>query len=103
MIVLNNYIALTEWYWAFINVLTALLFIYDKKVAGKKYKRRIPENILHLLETLGGIFSALILMYVLHHKNRKKSYWLMSWLIAIIWFIGLYLYIKNVANLRIST
>jgi len=40
---------------------------------------------LHLLEALGGVIANLLLMYTLHHKNRKFSYWIWTWLVLIGW------------------
>jgi len=50
----------------------------------------VPERTLHLLEALGGVIANLLLMYTLHHKNRKFSYWIWTWLVLIGWgVIGL--------------
>jgi uncharacterized membrane protein YsdA (DUF1294 family) len=69
-------------YLLIINLLSAVLFSYDKWAAIKNY-RRIPEQILHLIELLGGEFSVFLLMYTLRHKNRKLRYYGLTWLIII--------------------
>ena len=55
------------------------------KIAAAKKRRRISELTLHLFEIAGGVFFNLILMYFIHHKNRKFSYWIWTWFILIIW------------------
>jgi len=85
---MNNLIGI---YFAAINLLSGILFAYDKK-AAKNNRRRIPERTLHLLEILGGVLANLLLMYTLRHKNRKFSYWVWTWVVVIGWvmtFIGL--------------
>ncbi len=78
-------------YLIIINIIAPSIFIMDKQLALQK-RHRIPEKILHLLELLGGVFSILFLMYGMHHKNRKRSYLYVTWFIAIIWLIGLFVY-----------
>ena len=67
-----------------INLLSGLLFIFDKQAAIKG-RRRFPERTLHFFEILGGVFANIFLMYALHHKNRKFNYWIWTWLIMIGW------------------
>jgi len=69
-------------YFVFINLLSGFIFAYDKNAAIRG-RRRIPERTLHILELLGGVFANLLLMYTLHHKNRKFSYWAWTWVIMI--------------------
>jgi uncharacterized membrane protein YsdA (DUF1294 family) len=81
-------------YLACINGLSALIFSIDKNAAIRG-RRRIPERTLHLLEILGGVFVNLVFMYTLHHKNRKFSYWVWTWVIGIGWLILIALYQNN--------
>jgi uncharacterized membrane protein YsdA (DUF1294 family) len=69
-----------------INLLSAIVFYADKRNAVKK-RRRIPETTLHLLELFGGVFSILILMYLIHHKNSKPFYYIVSYLLLITWIL----------------
>lgn len=73
-----------------VNILSGTLFMADKS-AARKNNKRIPEATLHLLELSGGVFFNIILMYTIHHKNRKAKYWLWTWLILIIWIFFLLL------------
>ncbi|MBO7234772.1 MAG: DUF1294 domain-containing protein [Paludibacteraceae bacterium] len=67
-----------------VNLIGSSLLMIDKHKAIKS-KWRIPEKRLHLFELAGGIFSMLPLSYFIHHKNRKNSYRIISWLIALAW------------------
>ncbi|MCX6230575.1 MAG: DUF1294 domain-containing protein [Bacteroidetes bacterium] len=80
---------LIVYYFLIINLLSAIVFYTDKRKAIKN-RRRIPEATLHLLEFFGGVFSNLLLMYLIHHKNRKASYFLITYFIAIAWIVFLY-------------
>jgi len=81
-------------YLAFISLLSGFVFSIDKNAAIKG-RRRIPERTLHILEMLGGVFANLLLMYTLHHKNRKFSYWVWTWLILIGWAVPIYFILRN--------
>ena len=76
------------------NFISGILFTYDKKAAIKN-KKRIPEITLHIVELIGGVFINVLLMYILRHKNRKFSYWILTWLIFIGWLLGL-IYINRI-------
>lgn len=70
-----------------INIVSGIIFWSDKRKAIQS-KRRIKERTLHFYELLGGVFSILFLMYQIRHKNQKKDYFLITYLIALVW-IGL--------------
>jgi len=76
------------------NLLSGIIFAYDKH-AARKNRRRIPELTLHLLEIIGGVFANFLLMYFLQHKNRKFSCWVWTWLVMIGWMIVVFLAILN--------
>jgi uncharacterized membrane protein YsdA (DUF1294 family) len=77
-----------------INFVSGCTFALDKRAAIKGY-RRIPERTLHLLELLGGVFAIWLLMYLLHHKNRKFSYYAVTYLLLIGWVAVLVLGIQR--------
>ncbi|HEY5590197.1 MAG TPA: DUF1294 domain-containing protein [Paludibacter sp.] len=77
----NNLIGL---YFASINLISGIVFSIDKNAAKKKH-RRIPERTLLFLEIMGGVFAIFLLMYTLHHKNRKFSYYIWTWVVLIAW------------------
>ncbi|NLO42716.1 MAG: DUF1294 domain-containing protein [Bacteroidales bacterium] len=63
--------------------------MYDKRQA-KKSKSRISEFYLHLLESVGGILTIFPLIFIIRHKNKKKSYLILSFLWVMLWGIMLY-------------
>ncbi len=67
-----------------INLIGAVLFFTDKRRAIKK-RQRISERTLHIFEFLGAVFSIVFLMYSLRHKNRKISYYLLTFLALMLW------------------
>jgi len=71
-------------YLIIINVASGILFGYDKHTAIKNH-RRVPELTLHILEMLGGVFANLVLMYSIHHKNRKFRYYGVTWVMMMGW------------------
>jgi len=76
-----------------ISLIAGIIFYTDKKNAIKN-RKRIPEKTLHLLELAGGVFAILGLMYAVRHKNQKKSYYLYTYLILVLWLIISYFLIK---------
>lgn len=72
-------------YLAAINLVSGVLFTYDKLSARHK-GRRIKESTLHQLELLGGVYGILFLMYLIRHKNAKVKYYKWTWLTFVLWF-----------------
>jgi len=79
---MNNSIVLI--YLVFINLLSGIIFVYDKH-AARKNQHRTPERTLHILEMMGGVFANFLLMYIIHHKNRKFRYYGVTWVVMIGW------------------
>jgi uncharacterized membrane protein YsdA (DUF1294 family) len=67
-----------------VNITAAILFIADKRMAVRKGKR-ISESAFHFFELLGGVFFIVLLMPVIRHKNKKRSYWAVSVFILTGW------------------
>ena len=76
-------------YLAIINISSGILFSYDKRAAIKNHCR-ISESTLHMLEIVGGVFANVVLMYSIHHKNRKFRYYGVTWVVMIGWIVTLY-------------
>jgi uncharacterized membrane protein YsdA (DUF1294 family) len=70
------------------SVVSAYWFIRDKRSA-RESGRRIPEARLHLWSALGGVFVQLLLMYTLRHKNRKSTFYRVTYAIFLIWALAL--------------
>jgi uncharacterized membrane protein YsdA (DUF1294 family) len=64
------------------SFITLGAFALDKRAAGRQ-ARRTPERTLHTLELLGGWPGAFLAMILVHHKNRKPSFWLVTATIAL--------------------
>jgi uncharacterized membrane protein YsdA (DUF1294 family)/cold shock CspA family protein len=71
---------LALWVVAF-SIATYGVYAYDKGQA-QAGGLRVPEAVLHLMEALGGTPGAFIAQRVLHHKNRKREYQVVFWLIV---------------------
>lgn len=65
-------------YLLIINLITFLVFGFDKLQAKRKEKkesvRRVPEKTLLILSALGGSIGALLGMKVWHHKTLHRSF-----------------------------
>ena len=78
-----NGIWLTDWDWPFTwlvaqNVVTFLVYGYDKKIAPSNAVR-VPEAILLLEVLTGACVGALAARIVFRHKTRKLSFRLEFW------------------------
>jgi len=80
-----------------INVVSGIFFLYDKHAAIKN-NRRVPERTLHLLEIAGGVIANLVLMYSIHHKNRKFRYYGVTWVVMIGWIVIGFMDLKYFIN-----
>ena len=56
-----------------VNLITFLVFGWDKRCA-KKQHRRVPERTLFSLAAMGGSIGALLGMRVFHHKTLHNSF-----------------------------
>jgi uncharacterized membrane protein YsdA (DUF1294 family)/cold shock CspA family protein len=63
------------------SLFTFVTYAIDKKKAIDG-NRRMPENVLHLLELFGGWPGGLVAQYKARHKSRKESYQIVFWLIV---------------------
>lgn len=74
------------------SLITWFAYRIDKRAAQGDL-RRIPERTLHLLELTGGWPGALMAQSLLRHKNRKRSYQFVFWIVvamnlgALIWIL----------------
>ncbi|PKK40202.1 hypothetical protein ABB02_00489 [Clostridiaceae bacterium JG1575] len=59
---------------AALNLVSAVLFIWDKHRA-RRGGRRLPEATLLLCCVLGGAAGGLLGMVLAHHKTRKPLFW----------------------------
>ena len=67
-----------------INLLSILLFKLDKKLSQSNFRnKRIPERFFHIISLLGGSPGSLFSIYYFKHKNRKKSFLIITYPIII--------------------
>ncbi len=87
---LTTRIESTPWFWFVcyfisVNLVTWIVFYYDKRIAGRQTVR-VPENVLFLLAVAGGLPSTLVAMQVLRHKRAKSAFKIKLFL----WFAVVY-------------
>ncbi len=58
-----------------VNVLAALVTVYDKCIAGTR-RRRVPEQTLFLLAACGGTAAMYVTMLLIRHKTRHRRFML---------------------------
>jgi uncharacterized membrane protein YsdA (DUF1294 family)/cold shock CspA family protein len=63
------------------SIATYGVYAYDKAQAQAD-GLRVPEAVLHLMGAAGGTPGAFVAMRVLHHKNRKREFQVVFWLIV---------------------
>lgn len=75
----------------FFNFLCFLLFALDKRRA-RRGQRRIAEKTLHLATLPGAAPGAWAAILLLHHKNRKASFWGITLLLTLVqgaaWYLA---------------
>lgn len=79
LVVVGAYVAMSG--------ITIVLYGYDKWRA-KRAKGRVAESTLHLAELLGGWPGALLAMRIFHHKNHKKSFLVVLFLIVLLHLVA---------------
>jgi uncharacterized membrane protein YsdA (DUF1294 family) len=76
-----------------INVVSFLLFGYDKFLAIKN-KRRIPEKELFTVSTIGGAFGGLFAILVFNHKLSKAVFMWRFMFIFLLNSVGVYFLLR---------
>lgn len=74
-------------YLVVVNVITFIVFGYDK-IQAINNRYRVTEKTLILLIMVGGPLASLIAMKLFHHKINKKKFWYLS-IIMMIFYIYL--------------
>ena len=60
-------------YMVIISILSIIITIYDKKIAGSG-ARRIPEKTLLTFSAIGGSVAMLLTMFAIRHKTQHKKF-----------------------------
>lgn len=71
------------YYFAFLSVLTFLIYGIDK-YAAKRGRQRVSERTLHILSLLGGWFGAMFGQSVFRHKTKKRRFQAVFWLTLVV-------------------
>jgi uncharacterized membrane protein YsdA (DUF1294 family)/cold shock CspA family protein len=97
VVVLRQPATLTLWLALWVgsfSIATYGVYAYDKTQAQAQ-GLRVPEIVLHVMEALGGTPGAFVAIRVLHHKNKKRDFQVVFWLIVaaqigfLVWFLFL--------------
>lgn len=82
------------YYFAIINLLSFLLYGFDK-FRAIHHKYRISEMILLNMSVFGGVYGSIMGMYLFHHKTKKILFKLVNILFFIVYTIIVYYLIKK--------
>lgn len=77
-------------YLAIVSLISIIITIYDKKIAGTG-KRRIPEATLLMWSAIGGSVAMLLTMFAIRHKTQHKKFMIGIPLIMIVQAALIYL------------
>ncbi len=81
-------------YVAIVSLISIIVTIFDKKIAGTG-KRRIPEATLLMWSALGGSAAMLLTMFAIRHKTQHKKFMIGIPLIIILQAIAIYFVLTN--------
>jgi uncharacterized membrane protein YsdA (DUF1294 family) len=87
-------------YFLFINILTFLVYAYDKLISSHAKKRRISEKELHVFALIGGFLGATFAMAVFRHKISKSSFLLKHIAILFLWIALIVFYFTQLDELN---
>ncbi len=87
---MNIFLILAISYFILINIISAIVTIYDKR-AAVKHKWRVRESTLLFLSLLGGSIGMYITMLLIRHKTRHIKFMLLIPLIFILQCAAVYL------------
>ena len=73
----------------FVAGVIGVIFLCVDKYKATHEKWRIKEKTLHILEFTGGVFLMLPAMYIIRHKNRKSSFYLITYAALAVWVAGI--------------
>ena len=84
-----------ELYFLFVNILTFILYSFDKlqAISTKKNISRIPELNLLFMSLMGGTVGAIISMLIFRHKIKKLSFMIKYFAIVLLQIAIIYYFI----------
>jgi len=98
MININFALTYLQAYFILANILSFLLYGYDKLKALKSNKntKRVSENKLLLSTFVGGVVGSVLAMIIFRHKIKKASFLIKFFLTVIVQIVIFYLLIKKI-------
>jgi len=87
-------------YFLFINIVTFLIYSYDKWIAKYSTKRRISEKELHTFSIIGGFLGATLAMALFHHKVAKSSFLIKHIIIIFLWIASVIYYFTQINTIN---
>lgn len=82
-------------YFIFINLLTFIIYGYDKFISQKSTSRRVSEIELHVLALIGGFLGATLAMALFHHKSSKRTFMVKHIIILLLWIAAIIYYLTQ--------
>ncbi len=84
------------YYFLFINLLTFLIYGYDKFVSRYAKRRRISEKELLTFSMIGGFLGASLAMALFHHKIAKSSFLMKHIAVLFLWVAAISYYFTQI-------
>lgn len=81
------------WWLLAVNVLTFVVYWFDKRRA-EKGGRRVAERELLLWAIIGGSLGAFVAMQKFRHKTRKRWFKIAFWAVVAVQLVGLWLLVR---------
>ena len=82
--------------WMFLINLISFISVWHDKSKAEKDKWRTPEKRLFMLAFLGGIIGHIWAMRKFHHKTRKASFLIITFLLVIVNVCWWYLFVTKI-------
>jgi uncharacterized membrane protein YsdA (DUF1294 family) len=70
-----------------INLVSFTAYAWDKSQARRTGARRVRERTLWLLCLAGGVLGAWVAFFLLRHKTRHRSFWLVQTAASVVWIV----------------
>ncbi|MBE0491264.1 MAG: DUF1294 domain-containing protein [Sulfurospirillum sp.] len=87
------------WYLVSINIFAFFLTAIDKLNAIKNAKRVSEANFI-FFAIAGGVLGILLSMFAFKHKIQKKVFLTVLLLIALFWFVSIFLVLQNLDQIQ---
>jgi uncharacterized membrane protein YsdA (DUF1294 family) len=70
-----------------INLVTFVAYAWDKSQSRRSGARRVRERTLWILCLAGGVVGAWVAFFLLRHKTRHQSFWLVQTAASLLWIV----------------